>query len=57
MNIDDMKFSQLVGILKAEEMESGGDQTRKGKGIAFSAEKEEDKIQVLDDTLNQKTGE
>ncbi|KAF2618598.1 hypothetical protein F2Q68_00039447 [Brassica cretica] len=46
-----MKFSQLVGILKAGEMESGGDQTRKDKGIAFSAEKEEDKIQ---DTAEQK---
>ena len=54
MSTDDMKFSQLVEILKAEEMESGGEQGKNGKGIAFSAEKEEDKIQVLHDTLNQK---
>ena len=33
MSTDDMKFSQLVEILKAEEMESGGEQGKKGKGI------------------------
>ncbi|XP_056843312.1 uncharacterized protein LOC130495810 [Raphanus sativus] len=54
MNTDDMKFSQLVGILKAEDMDSGGEPTKKGKDIAFAAEKEEDKIKVLHDTLNQK---
>lgn len=43
MNTDDMKFSQLVEILKAKEMESGGEQTKKGKRIAVAAEKEEDK--------------
>lgn len=57
MNTDDMKFSQLVGILKAEEMDSESEPPKKGKSIAFAAEKEEYKIQVLHDTLNQKLEE
>ena len=32
MNTDDMKFSQLVGILKAKEMESGGEQEKRVNG-------------------------
>ncbi|KAF8052613.1 hypothetical protein N665_1537s0006 [Sinapis alba] len=49
-----MKFSQLVGILKAEEMESYIHQHKKVKDIAFAAKKNTDWVQALHESLNQK---
>ncbi|KAF8051960.1 hypothetical protein N665_1635s0009 [Sinapis alba] len=49
-----MKFSQLVGILKAEEMESPIHQPKKVKDIAFAAKKDTNWVQALHESLNQK---
>ncbi|KAF8110262.1 hypothetical protein N665_0086s0097 [Sinapis alba] len=49
-----MKFSQLVGILKAEEMESHIHQPKKVKDIAFAAKKDTNWVQALHKSLNQK---
>ncbi|KAF8107180.1 hypothetical protein N665_0125s0009 [Sinapis alba] len=49
-----MKFSQLVGILKAEEMDSPIHQPKKVKDIAFAAKKDTNWIQALHESLNQK---
>lgn len=57
MNTDEMKFSQLVGILKAEEMEAPTCPTKIGKETVFAAEKETDRFQSLHESLNKKLDE
>lgn len=44
MNIDEMKFSQLVEILKAEEMEATTCPSKIGNEIVFAAENEINKF-------------
>ncbi|CAA7031093.1 unnamed protein product [Microthlaspi erraticum] len=52
MNTDKIKFDYLVGMLKAEEMEAGQDEQAQQKGIAFTAEKEEERIKKVEDNMS-----
>ncbi|KAF3502655.1 hypothetical protein F2Q69_00044654 [Brassica cretica] len=53
MNIDDMKFDQLAGILKVHDLEEADELLQDSKGIAFLAEsKEEDDVKRLEDNLS-----
>lgn len=54
MNTDDMKFDQLAGIFKVQDLEKNHElsKTQKGYGIVFAAEsEEEDRVQRLEDNL------
>lgn len=50
-NTDTMKFADLVGILKSEEMEVNEDKTKGSKSVAFQAEQEVDQFQNIKDSL------
>lgn len=52
MNNAEMNFSQLVGILKAEEMNSPSNQSKKVKDISITAKKETYQLQALHESLN-----
>ena len=53
MNIDDMKFDQLAGILKVHDLEEADELLKYSKGIVFLAEsKEEDGVKRLEDNLS-----
>lgn len=54
MNNAEMNFSQLVGILKAEEMKSPSNQSKKVKDISITAKQETYQLQALHESLNQK---
>ena len=56
MNTDEM-FSQLVGILKAGEMEATTCPSKIGKETVFVDEKKIDRFQSLHESLNQKLDE
>ncbi|KAG7579315.1 Zinc finger CCHC-type [Arabidopsis thaliana x Arabidopsis arenosa] len=53
-NTDTLKYEDLVGILKSEEMEVAEDQRNQNKGIAFKADEEKgpDPLQEIRDNLS-----
>ncbi|KAG7547174.1 Zinc finger CCHC-type [Arabidopsis suecica] len=53
-NTDNLKYEDLVGILKSEEMEVAEDQRNQNKGIAFKADEEKgpDPLQEIRDNLS-----
>ncbi|KAG7533536.1 Zinc finger CCHC-type superfamily [Arabidopsis thaliana x Arabidopsis arenosa] len=53
-NTDNLKYEDLVGILKSEEMKVAEDQRNQNKGIAFKADKEKgpDPLQEIRDNLS-----
>ena len=53
MNIDDMKFDQLAGILKVHDLEEADELLKDSKEIVFLAEsKEEHGVKMLEDNLS-----